>query len=368
MASGARGPLLLVRAAKAGDAQLVARLLGEGRDVSEADESGTALHWALQNGHVEVVRLLLVRQDVELNQAFARGATALYIASQKGHVDVVRLLLSREGVEVNKTTQGGFTALMIASQNGHVEVELLLLARQGVEVNATAQGGATALFMASQNGHLEVVRLLLARKDVAVNKTAQNGATALMMASQQGHVEVVRLLLARQGVEVSQTTSSGCWSALSIASRSGHGAIVSHLVAHRAHGQVRLLAGDAIDSLPADLFKEGVPGFAAQAAALRLPLDVAAALGDTEEERAAADVLASQSASLEAATRSSPRRRGPNVNVNVLSKQIRGRPGRHYPRDACFTAGPSRRLRQGRREPPPLQPGRPRAAPPPPPG
>ncbi len=45
------------------------------------------------------------------------------------------------------------------------------------------------------------------------------------------------------------------------------------------------MAADAIDSLPADQFKEGVPGFAAQAAALRLPLDVAAALGDTEEER-----------------------------------------------------------------------------------
>ena len=75
---------------------------------------------------------------------------------------------------------------------------------------------------------------------------------------------------------------------------------MSLLVAHRAHGQVRLLAADAIDSLPAVLFKE-LPGFTAQAAALRLPLDVAAALGDTEEERAAADVLASQSASLEAA-------------------------------------------------------------------
>jgi hypothetical protein len=75
---------------------------------------------------------------------------------------------------------------------------------------------------------------------------------------------------------------------------------VSLLVAHRAHGQVRILAADAIDSLPSDLLKE-LPGVAAQAAALRLPLDVAAALGDTKEERAAADVLASQSASLEAA-------------------------------------------------------------------
>ena len=44
MASGTRGPWLLVCAAEAGNAQLVARLLGEGRDVNEADEFGcTAL-------------------------------------------------------------------------------------------------------------------------------------------------------------------------------------------------------------------------------------------------------------------------------------------------------------------------------------
>ncbi len=66
-------------------------------------------------------------------------------------------------------------------------------------------------------------------------------------------------------------------------------AIVSLLVSHRASGQVRLLAADAIDSLPADLLTD-LPGLAAQAAAMRLSLDVAVALGDTEKERAAADV------------------------------------------------------------------------------
>ena len=56
-----------------------------------------------------------------------------------------------------------------------------------------------------------------------------------------------------------------------------------------------MLAADAIDSLPADLLKV-LPAVAAQAAALSLPLDVAPAVGVTEEERAAADALASQSA------------------------------------------------------------------------
>jgi hypothetical protein len=106
----------------------------------------------------------------------------------------------------------------------------------------------------------------------------------------------VRGLLASLGEHY--LTSCG-WSALGAASQSGHGAIVSLLVAHRAHGQV--LAADAIDSLPADLFKE-LPGVAAQAAALSLPLDVAAAMGDTEEERAAADFVISQWTSLEAGT------------------------------------------------------------------
>jgi ankyrin repeat protein len=47
---------------------------------------------ASKDGHVEVVRLLLARQGVELNQAIANGAMALYFASQNGHVEVVQLL------------------------------------------------------------------------------------------------------------------------------------------------------------------------------------------------------------------------------------------------------------------------------------
>jgi ankyrin repeat protein len=57
---GSRLVSRVARAAKAGDARLVARLLGEGRDVNEADEFGiTALMIASEIGHAKVVRLLL---------------------------------------------------------------------------------------------------------------------------------------------------------------------------------------------------------------------------------------------------------------------------------------------------------------------
>jgi ankyrin repeat protein len=77
----ARAPRLLP-AAEAGDAQLVARLLGEGHGVNEAGETGwTALMLASENGHVEVVRLLLARQGVEVNKSSVDGYTALMFAS-----------------------------------------------------------------------------------------------------------------------------------------------------------------------------------------------------------------------------------------------------------------------------------------------
>jgi ankyrin repeat protein len=113
------GPLL-ARAAEAGDAQLVARLLGEGRDVNET--GNTALIWAASLGRADVVRLLLARKCVEVNKSAADGFTARLIASDDGHVEVVQLLLARKDVEDNKTAADGATALYIASQNGHVEV------------------------------------------------------------------------------------------------------------------------------------------------------------------------------------------------------------------------------------------------------
>jgi hypothetical protein len=70
----------LLAAAKAGDAQLVARLLCEGSDMNEATNLATR-HLSWRHGHVEVVRLHLARQSVEVSKTTQNGATALVIAS-----------------------------------------------------------------------------------------------------------------------------------------------------------------------------------------------------------------------------------------------------------------------------------------------
>ena len=53
---------------------------------------------------------------------------SLFDASQNGHAEVVSMLLAKEGVDVNQTKNRGVTPLLIASQNGHAEVVSMLLA------------------------------------------------------------------------------------------------------------------------------------------------------------------------------------------------------------------------------------------------
>lgn len=105
-------------AAENGHLEIVKLLLEAGADVHAEDNY--ALRWAATNGHTEIVRLLLeAGADVHAQNKFALKWTAY-----KGHTEVVRLLLEA-GADVHA---GDNFALKWAARNGHTEVVELLLA------------------------------------------------------------------------------------------------------------------------------------------------------------------------------------------------------------------------------------------------
>ena len=91
------------------------------------------------------------------------------IASQNGHSEVVELLLSKQA-DVN-IQSNGWTALMIASHNGYSRIAELLLLNKA-DVNIQNNDGFTALMIGCIKGHSQVVQLLLSKQadiDITIN-------------------------------------------------------------------------------------------------------------------------------------------------------------------------------------------------------
>ena len=157
----------LVGAVRRGDAAAVRSLLDQGVDVNAAQGDGmTALHWAADRGHAEVVELLLAA-SADLEATTRVGSyTPLHLASRGGHGRVVHRLLAAGGDPGAVTTNSGVAPLHLAAAaiGGADAVAALLEA--GADANAReSSAGQTPLMFASG-----------ANRDEAVNELLKGGA------------------------------------------------------------------------------------------------------------------------------------------------------------------------------------------------
>ena len=71
-----------------------------------------ALLWAAENGHEEVVRILLERSDINADGPDRGGRTPLMWASGRESEGVVRILLERNDVNPDKPVLADITSIL----------------------------------------------------------------------------------------------------------------------------------------------------------------------------------------------------------------------------------------------------------------
>jgi ankyrin repeat protein len=121
-------------AARFGLHQASSLLISYDEPVGVRDDLGRSpLCWAALNGHIEVVKLLLDRDDVTADAKDIWGGTPLIYGAQWGRKELVKLLQDRLGVATNYTDHDGQTLLSMAAKQGNAEVVQYLLDQPSVE-------------------------------------------------------------------------------------------------------------------------------------------------------------------------------------------------------------------------------------------
>ncbi|QIX01695.1 hypothetical protein AMS68_007212 [Peltaster fructicola] len=219
--------------------------------------SFVGLWWAVAKGHNAVERLILEDPNVSLHSWLERAVVggseatvrfllskkvflsetyvyALQLASIRGHSRLIEVLLNDRSIAQDCWTQTvKDQALRHAAHGGHIEAVKSLLHRgarvQLSDCERLAEGSVTenAFDDAVARGHVEVVKLLFDQHETL-------RPDFLCIAAARGHLQVVRLLL-QKGVDVN--ASETFWpkhTALYIAVRAGHVAVVAELLASGA--------------------------------------------------------------------------------------------------------------------------------------
>lgn len=215
-----------------GDAEKLYNLLEEGDNVNTKFDlnNHSALFVAVENKHVDVIRLL-VERNVDLKRRDTHTAnTVLHVVAQTGHIETAKYLLqfcqakpenksvSKNRLDINAVNNDKKTALQIASEKGYIELISLLIEHGATTALLNSQGtlftspefeGARVFIEGHRNKHTKAVMKLVCDKSKKAhlqlakiwvprfdhNLRDKNGDTPLMVACRLGRLEMVKFLL-----------------------------------------------------------------------------------------------------------------------------------------------------------------------------
>jgi len=158
--------------------------------------NATALHWAIRQGHLDTV-ILLMKYGADPSVFDSEGCSGLHLASQFGHTSIVAYLISK-GQDVDMVDKNGMTPVMWASYRSFSTDPLRLILNMGASVNSCdTTHRNTALHWAITSSNTTVITPLL-RAGANLHAVSSSEQTPLDMAIEKGNNYIIHQLKTEQ--------------------------------------------------------------------------------------------------------------------------------------------------------------------------
>jgi ankyrin repeat protein len=203
------GQTPLIRAARAGDVEVVQALIDASADITVSDRVGRSpLMYAAQSKNAETVHVLL-DAGADVSRRDNLGNTTLSWASGFGDAETVQVLIDA-GARVDVVgAMTGFTPLIWAAGFGDPE-SIPILVEAGADLEAPdALQGATPLMHAVRTGGADNVRALLEAGADLEARDNQGKTPLLVAAANSGADAKVIQMLIDAGADLSATDRAG---------------------------------------------------------------------------------------------------------------------------------------------------------------
>ena len=128
-------------------------------DAKSPQDKDIFINWYIYGNQLDKIRIVLKYYPKYVNAQDDGMQTALMYAINDGHIDIVRLLIER-GANVNIKNDDGYTALMYATMMDNIYIVKLLL-ENGAKPNIKNKKGATALKLAYSYNRKNIAKLLI---------------------------------------------------------------------------------------------------------------------------------------------------------------------------------------------------------------
>ncbi|CDG49936.1 Ankyrin repeats-containing protein [Cardinium endosymbiont cBtQ1 of Bemisia tabaci] len=148
---------------------------------------------AILNSDIELVKYLL-KNGANINQRNDYGDTPLYSAGREGNIEMVKVLLKDENIDVNATHGDKYTVLHLGAFKNDSELVKLLLTDKRIKVNEKDVYGYTPLHTAINEKNLLAVDALLKSKDIDIYAITNFNETVLDIATRKKCLECIKAI------------------------------------------------------------------------------------------------------------------------------------------------------------------------------